>query len=137
MNKIIFKSVLMIALVCLSFGAFAQFSTTIFFNLDALPQRPADKLNDVNIVVTYYLENGQVYAIATKDHQDVPPQSGIDFPGDLNALLSIAYTKIALYFYGGYCGTGQTFIAVPLYITCPLHFGDWWYALSPRQVDPK
>ena len=140
MKKVILKSALMIALVCLSLGAFAQFSTGIVFDKSKLPACPVGKPYSVNIVLTYYyLDNNneiKTYATVYKDYGTIPGEANIEFPGDISAYLSIKYTKIALSFYGGYCGTGQNFIGVPgNNIFCPLHFvGNWWYTASIKDT---
>ena len=136
MKKRFLKSVILIALMCLSFSAFAQEVTTyIYFDPSALPTCPAGKPDDITIVVTYYKSDNTVYNTPQTTHYDnIPSTAPIPFPGPFEDVFTIAYTKIALYFYGNYCGTGQNFPGVPGHIAFPMHFtGDWWYTISKKQ----
>ena len=130
MITIIKKSVLMIAVICLSLSAFAQ-TIGLYIDHSKLPACPMNNFHNLKVVTTFYSNGGVVHSTVTQNYDNIPEYSYIPAPSD------IATTKIALYFYDSYCGTGQTFLGTPGWVVCPLHFGDWWFTLSPRQVDPK
>ena len=132
------KLSILIALVCLSFGAFAQVSTVIVFEGNWKPTRPADRPNNLTITVTYYLTNGQVFGTSSRFFNDITDfdNAQLYFPGTPQEALTIASTKIELAFYDRYCGIGQNFPSIPNLVRFPSDFvGPWWYTVTKNKYD--
>ena len=123
------KSVILIALVCLSMGAFAQppAVTWVYIDTDAITPCPDNKPYNVKIDVTFRLVDGTDVFVPGSY---VPIQDYMQIHCPVNQF-SVVYTKIVITFYNGYCGSGASFPGVPASVGCPMHFKtNWWVSYS-------
>ena len=129
MNTKVLKSVILIALVCLSMGAFAQPSavTWVYIDTNAITPCPDNKPYNVKIDVTFRLTNG-TDVFVPGSYGPIIEYTSIQCPV---SPFDVVYTKIVITFYNGYCGSWASFPGVPGGVSCPLHFKtNWWASYS-------
>jgi len=136
------KSVILIALVCLSMGAFAQqvLYTTVLFervpNHDPYPNQP----HDVLVTVTWYLQGGGSITNFTHcGHINVNDYVSVPFPGTMLEASQVINTKIVLSFYGNSGGTSKTFPGFVAIATYSRDFTgiSWWKLAAPGGMESK
>ena len=125
------KSVILIALVCLSMGAFAQVATNVCFT--SLPTLPAGKPQNVRVRCTYYMPNETRQAETTAGYIVPGGYVIVYFPGTVAEANRVTSTKVDLFFYDNYTGTGATFPRIPAILSCPADFppNGWWISDTP------
>ena len=133
------KVILTIALICLSLGAIAQ-TTTLYTNVyfAKLPVRPLDRPQDVKVVVTWYLSTGGYLTNFTHSGTvNVGDLVSVAFTGSPEDGSKVTHTKIDLYFYNNYCGTGKTFEKFLALATFSNDFTGsmWWQIKGPNDME--
>jgi len=128
------KLSILIALVCLSFGAFAQVSTTV--NFKKMPTYPAGsgRLHDARVVCEWHMSTNETrtnYAYSQYMYEGGWLQ--VMFPGTVEEAALVTSTTVYLYFYEDYTGTGKTFPKFPAIVECDTDFKAvaWWKILGP------
>jgi hypothetical protein len=138
MTTIIKKMTLILALVCLSMGAFAQtFGSGVYFAPPLPPKYLTDKPDDVTVTYTWFLPGGETKtAVDHKNPVFAGTLSWKEFPGTSLEALSVICTRIDLSFYGNTRGTSQTFPGLAGIVTCTRDFtGNWWQSATDRIKD--
>jgi len=135
------KVFLIIALACLSMGAFAQYSTfytNVYF--EKIPNYIPGKDKDVKVVVTWYLNTGATRTnYSTCGILTVNTTVSVSFPVDpgenAGELASkVTSTKVDLYFYNSSGGTSQTFPSFLAIATYGSSFtGNMWWKVTPNE----
>jgi len=129
------KILVIVAVMMLSVSAFALVKTTVYFS--SMPTKPSDRPQNVTVKCTYYMPNEVRNAETTASFMDTGGTIDVIFPGSDGEAATVTYTKVDLFFYNSYTGTGGNFSGIPAILSTPGSFGDWWTVTSLKDKDGK